>query len=218
MHATPDCWCAVGCSLVDCYHPSKRQQCPAKEGVINVSPQRGAAATPHMVTPPTPSRRDRRRAIEHYRHPSGEPLPGGPLPASEWPAALSRFSMLEPFGATCYFSFFTESIGWSYHRQNSETSTGECAAACLKTNGCTGFEFPENAEYCALWYHGNCDSGAARGEVERARVGGATPRRRRSLSRGALPAAGGTLEALGFLPEAAGMQGCRDAGLPPRPH
>ena len=45
MHATPDCWCAVGCSLVDCYHPSKRQQCPAKEGVINVSPQRGAAAT-----------------------------------------------------------------------------------------------------------------------------------------------------------------------------
>ena len=112
-------------------------------------------------TPPTPSRGDRRRAIEHYRHPSGEPLPGGPLPDSEWQAALSRFNMLEPYGATCYFSFFTESIGWSYHRHNSETSKGECAAACLKTNGCTGFEFPNNAEYCALWYRGNCDSGSS---------------------------------------------------------
>ena len=64
-----------------------------------------------LDTPPTPSRRDRRRAIEHYRHPSGEPLPGGPLPVSEWPAALARFSVLEPYGATCYFSYFTESIG-----------------------------------------------------------------------------------------------------------
>ena len=114
-----------------------------------------------LGTPPTPSRRDRRRAIEHYWHPSGEPLPGGPLPDSEWQAALSRFNVLEPYGATCYFSFFTEGIGWSYHRHNSETSKGECAAACLKTNGCTGFEFPENAEYCALWYRGNCDSGSS---------------------------------------------------------
>ena len=100
----------------------------------------------------------RRRAIEQFHHPSGERLPGGPRPDSEWPAALSRFSVLEPFGKTCYFSFYTESIGWSYHRHNSETSMGECASACLQTNGCTGFEFPQNADYCALWFNGNCDS------------------------------------------------------------
>jgi len=165
-----------------------------------------------MGTPPTPSRRDRRRAIEHYRHPSGEPLPGGPLPASEWPAALSRFSKLEPFGATCYFSYFTESIGWSYHRHNSETSKGECAAACLQTNGCTGFEFPDNADYCALWYRGNCDSGAARrkGTV----LGGAMPRCRSSLPSGALLTVGGTPGASqSCLASSQRMLGCWGAAM-----
>ena len=145
----------------------RHQRATSREEMVAVGKKRLNGT---LDTPPTPSRRDRRRAIEHYRHPSGEPLPGGPLPVSEWPAALARFSVLEPYGATCYFSYFTESIGWSYHRQNSPTSPGECAAACLKTNGCTGFEFPNNAEYCALWYRGNCDRGAA---CKKSRVGGA---------------------------------------------
>ena len=51
-----------------------------------------------------------------------------------------------------------ENIQWSYHRQNSVTSTGECASACLQVSGCTGFEIPENNDYCAFWYNGNCDN------------------------------------------------------------
>ncbi len=100
----------------------------------------------------------RRRVVEQFHHPGGERLPGGPRPESEWEAALARFTVLTPYGSTCFFSYYVEGIAWSYHRQGSDTSTGECASACLQISGCTGFEFPENGDYCAFWFNGNCDN------------------------------------------------------------
>ena len=95
-----------------------------------------------------------RRAVEVHVHPDGEPLHGA-LRYED--AALGRFTLLPPRGTTCFFVAYDEHLDWNYHRLNSETSVRECAAACLRANGCTGFEIPVKADYCALWYHGSCD-------------------------------------------------------------
>lgn len=99
----------------------------------------------------------RRRAIEQFHHPPGEPLLGDPGPESSWPAAVERFTVLQPYGTTCYFAYYHESFAWAYHKQYSFTSAGECASACLHVSGCTGFELPVNGDYCAFWFNGNCD-------------------------------------------------------------
>tara|TARA_B110001452_G_scaffold93146_1_gene76834 strand:- start:2282 stop:3175 length:894 start_codon:yes stop_codon:yes gene_type:complete len=95
-----------------------------------------------------------RSAVEVHVHPDGEPLHGM---LRDEDAALGRFTLLPPRGTTCFFSAYEEHLDWNYHRFHSQTSERECAAACLRANGCTGFEFPVNADYCALWYHGSCD-------------------------------------------------------------
>lgn len=63
----------------------------------------------------------------------------------------------------CPWSLFQQGKDWSFFAKDND-NPADCAAACLATAGCTGFEVgPQTSHnfndimYCALWHNGNCN-------------------------------------------------------------
>jgi hypothetical protein len=62
----------------------------------------------------------------------------------------------------CEWGYFTEGTDWAMYLQGTDDPS-TCAAGCLASKGCTGFEASANAggeyasgPYCALWFNGAC--------------------------------------------------------------